>query len=100
MVLKIDYGKPKFQRVTYDVIFKTSQRLRTKICHQNDVIKIFHVQAPPFAKFWLRSWIFLHGYDETFCCFQWKTFVKSSNDRNKIVFESNFSFFNCSVQKL
>jgi len=25
-------------------------------CHQNDVTEIFHFQAPPFAKSWLRSW--------------------------------------------
>jgi len=28
-----------------------------KICHQNDVTKIFHFQAPPLAKSWLRLWL-------------------------------------------
>jgi len=35
----------------YDVI----KILTPKICPQNDVTKFFHFQAPPLAKFWLRS---------------------------------------------
>jgi len=27
------------------------------IRYQNDVTKIFHFQAPPLAKSWLRSWL-------------------------------------------
>jgi len=35
----------------YDVIKIMSPKIR----HQNDIIKIFHFQAPPLAKLWLRS---------------------------------------------
>jgi len=48
MVLKFDYGTIKLQKVTYDIIFMTLQRLR----HQNDVTKIFYFQASPLARSW------------------------------------------------
>jgi len=37
----------------YDVIKIKSQ----KTCHQNDVTRNFHFQAPPLAKSWLRSYL-------------------------------------------
>jgi len=34
----------------------TSKIMLPKTRHQNDVTEIFHFQAPPLAKSWLRSW--------------------------------------------
>jgi len=58
MVLKIDSETIKLQIVTYDVIFYDVTKIASpKVCHQNNVTKFFHFQAPPLAKSWLRSWL-------------------------------------------
>jgi len=51
MKLHSKTSKSHICRHFYDVIKITSP----KACHQNDITKNFHFQAPPLAKFWLRS---------------------------------------------
>jgi len=54
MVLKIEYNTIKLQKVTYDVIFMTSQRLR----HRKYVIKMtlqnFSFSSPSLSKILVR----------------------------------------------
>jgi len=50
MVLKIDYGTVKLQKVTYDAILLRQKNTSSKIRHYNDVTEIFHFQALPLAK--------------------------------------------------
>jgi len=57
MILKIDYDTVKLQKSHMTSFYDVIKIMPPKVRHQNDVTKIFHFQAPPLAKSWLRSWL-------------------------------------------
>jgi len=56
VIFEADYDEIEFQKYSYDVILVTSSPLRHRKRHQNNVIIIFPIWAPPNQNLWLRQW--------------------------------------------